>query len=790
MRLAQVFKVSIYALTAFVGFALGVAENGPIPFVSLPVTIFAYWWCEIGATQGPFRRGGMGEIPARVLSFLALVAASIEFFGESQEGKLLAGIHLVVYLTWVVLLQEKTNYRYWLLMTLGMMHVAVGSVLTSGTWYGLCMVLYLFAAIWTLSVFSLYRLAQEFQGLDGTAPAAVSDVPSDVRGQAFNSVRFENNAQWISFRLISGVAATSMAGLFVGILFFALIPRVWVGSALGISDESLPPAMRRSITGQASEIRLGDLGPILESNDPVLTIRIFDEQTNRPIGVQAYSEWLGLREPLFRGSILTEYAEGHWRPERAWSTNVARLPPLPGDQSVKVVKPTVREEIRLHRIGTDVLYCVGRPVAMRDPEGYRVGLIQPTTIVVRRDWFKNVPGAVDYLAYCELPSLEARDDPGLIATSNEGVMYRVSNYMQRCLAVPAEVGRVRDLAMKLIDDERVRVGRPLNDVEMTRVLESYLRDSGEFAYSLDAHVADFGVDPVEDFLFNRRAGHCQYFASALALMIRSVGIPARIVTGFKGGEALADGTLNVEKRYSHVWVEAWIDHRKWMTFDATPEDGRAESVFAIGAKRNLWTTMTSRLAGIWESNVLDISYERQDDVFYQPLRDLLKAAMAFAREFWTSPQTSLATIVRLVIDPRNWMTVPGATLLAVLILLLHIVRRKAPFRFWRRKRQVDSVDSRQCIEFYERFVRLMKAHGRVRDPSQTQGEFVAEMNDFLLGYTDASLDNGLQPISKLFYYVRFGGGTLTMRESAEVENLLSRLERDLETVNRKQLLPA
>lgn len=263
MGLATVFKLSIYTLTGFVGLILGAAEYGFIPFISLPVTVFAYWWCETGNDAAGNRRG-LSESLALVFGFLSLVAASFEFFSESHEGRLLSGIHLVVYLTWVVLLQQKSNYRYWLLMTLGMMHVAVGAVLTNATWYGLSMIVYLFGAIWTLSVFSLYRVAQEFAAIEPDSvkeavPQGVGAAP-DLQAEVFNDICLENNASWISFRLVSGVALTSLAGLLVGGAFFALIPRVWVGTALGISDDALPSSLRR-VTGQAHEVRLGDFGP-------------------------------------------------------------------------------------------------------------------------------------------------------------------------------------------------------------------------------------------------------------------------------------------------------------------------------------------------------------------------------------------------------------------------------------------------------------------------------------------------------------------------------------------------
>lgn len=779
MGLATIFKLSIYGLTAFVGLALGAAEQGPIPFVSLPITLIAYWWCETGQSRDRSQSRGLGESAAVGMGCLALLASVFEFFADTQEGKLLAGIHLVVYLTWIVLLQKKTIYRYWLLMALGIMHVAVGSVLTNSTWYGMCMIAYLFGSIWTLSIFSLYRVANEFADSEVSKPLIEGSKPK-LRGLAFNAIRFEDHASWISMRLFSGVLFTSVAGLAVSIAFFILIPRVWVGSALGISDESLPPAMRGRMTGQATEITLGDF-PILESNDPALSIKLFDVATNKPVNAQNYAASMGMREPLFRGAVLTDYSDGRWKPERIWSAATTLLPAMPDDPLIKTVVPTIRQEIHLERLGTDILPCLGHPVAMRDPEGYRCGRMQSSNnLVVRRDWFKSLPGAVDYIAYTPAPG--AIGEQGLVATAPEMVVYRISNYLQRCSELSKSQDRLKAYTVKLLEAAQRTAGKELSDEEKARFLERHLRDSGDYVYSLDSKAVDALSDPVEDFVFRRKAGHCQYFASALALMMRSAGIPARLATGFKGGEDLPTGELNVEKRFAHVWVEAWVGNRKWMTFDATPEDGRAESVTAVGSKRNLFTSMTARLAGIWESNVLDISYERQNDVIYRPLRELVNSIVQTIRDFWDSPQTALLGILLFLIDPRNWLTVPGAIMLATLASLLWFLRRKSGwFRWdWRRKQSQSLEDDRRRIEFYERFVRLMATHGHQRQLSQTQREFVAEMADtFSVRLADLSVSNGLGSVSDFFYAIRFGNGELTERQLASVDELLSKLEQTL-----------
>jgi transglutaminase-like putative cysteine protease len=98
--------------------------------------------------------------------------------------------------------------------------------------------------------------------------------------------------------------------------------------------------------------------------------------------------------------------------------------------------------------------------------------------------------------------------------------------------------------------------------------------SDPFRYELD--LAPRGPNALEDFLTTRHAGHCQTYASAMALLLRESGIPSRFVTGFLGGEMGAFGRyVLVRGNNVHAWVEAWCGPRKgWLTFDPTPASGQ------------------------------------------------------------------------------------------------------------------------------------------------------------------------------------------------------------------------
>src|SRR5690606_29143665 len=101
-----------------------------------------------------------------------------------------------------------------------------------------------------------------------------------------------------------------------------------------------------------------------------------------------------------------------------------------------------------------------------------------------------------------------------------------------------------------------------------------------FAYALDNPPVPAGADPVADFLFHQRKGHCELFASGLAAMTRAIGMQARVVTGYRVSEYNPIGGYYVVRQDdAHAWTEVYLgpEHGGWRTFDSTPPDAvRAE----------------------------------------------------------------------------------------------------------------------------------------------------------------------------------------------------------------------
>jgi protein-glutamine gamma-glutamyltransferase len=326
---------------------------------------------------------------------------------------------------------------------------------------------------------------------------------------------------------------------------------------------------------------------------------------------------------------------------------------------------------------------------------------------------------------------------------------------------------------------------------LVELLCRHLRDSGQYVYSLETTVKDPKLDPVEDFLVNRKAGHCEYFASALALMLRSVGVPSRLVTGFKGGTVnTISGAYEVEQRHAHVWVEALVGGDRWITVDPTPA-AREVSVASFAAPVKTVHELASVVNATW-SQLMNMSINEQQTSFYVPVRD--------AVQNWWSPKNGerpfLAKlyygIIDFATDPTQWFTLKGigaatvtGAIFAAIALLIRL-RRRMWTRFiglWKGQRSAREIR----IAFYVRFEELCRQLGLVRSSHQTQREFAGSVRNRIQEVV-ASAD-GLPEVPprlvEFFYRVRFGDEALSPAVVEQLDRDLNSLEGAIRDPRRK-----
>jgi transglutaminase-like putative cysteine protease len=540
----------------------------------------------------------------------------------------------------------------------------------------------------------------------------------------------------------------------LSVLFFVLIPRVWLGQFRLFDDRPLPGG--RTLTGFTEEVALGDMGEILESDDLVMEIQLFDHDTGTPVPAGEYLAELNGGEPLFRGAVLEQYVSGRWLAGRG--AGPSRDPRLRSESGA------LRQQIRLQPIGSWTLFGVGTVLTCIPIDPDDAVFYNRSTNIFQR------PANADLSRVAEYRAVSSRTDLGLTRLGNGDW----GQFDRRRLA------RVAAQAWALTAD---RDGRTLSDREKAKLLEASLRDSGEFHYSLNLAIGDATIDPLVDFLFNRKQGHCEYFASALAIMLRSVDVPARVISGFKGGVYNPrTGRFEVRQLHAHAWVEAYVDGR-WLPLDPTPP-ARDASVAEMQERTSyVWSRWNQTWKETWNRGVT-LSRNDQEQLLYGPLRSTASDAWSALRDVRGSAARLAAFLRHLALSPESWISWRGG--LAAFVLLIVLAGAARFLRWgWSLLRRVGVVvgDARRAaraVAFYERFRRLIAREGLQRQATQTQQEFAREVCRRLSArLAPAGLECFPEELVADFYRVRFGQQPLADSDLEDLDARLAALERAL-----------
>lgn len=299
-------------------------------------------------------------------------------------------------------------------------------------------------------------------------------------------------------------------------------------------------------------------------------------------------------------------------------------------------------------------------------------------------------------------------------------------------------------------------------------LERALGRSEAFSYSSFRRRVNPELDPNEDFLLNVRSGHCERFASALVLLLRAQGIPARLVIGFRGGDwNNVARCVEVRELHAHAWVEAAIELEtlgaakrpgriRWLTLDPTPNnEDLANRDLGLLAQNLSFAKM------IWEFFILDFSGDMQRRQFLQRF-DFI-GVQAFAE--WIASLGWLGLVLLIVL-----FVVSSALAIAVVYFLRELRARLRMRRALARLRG-------SIVPFYRRLLAWLARRKLTPAPAQTPREFAFEAGRALRADPAAApLANAPAEIVDHYYAVRFGAAPLA-QEAPEAEARLNQLEK-------------
>jgi transglutaminase-like putative cysteine protease len=696
-------------------------------------------------------------LPRQAANLAALATMGVLYFEyKLDDSQMIRSLgHWLVYLMLIKFFLPKTAVDDWFLIALALMQLLIAAVISQSEQIGTWLILWGMLAIWVLSQFFLQREAQRL------LPAQVGKETDELRKSSVDPYR-----GLYTFSYLFASLRMMVATLAVGGLIFLVLPR-----QAGATRGQTAAPIGRHLTGFDDEVQLGQLGEILENDSVVMTIELSDEN-GKPIRPET--------ELLWRGVTLLHYEKGRWRRQSQRTQTVVRLPPDRGSGTRRLI----RQAIKLEANDSNTLFAI-RPVrAMDTPQGS--GRLTPYMNPIDGTLFRpdSRGGPYDYIVHSDAdPNAHQRNEvcPSEFRT-------------ELLLSIPEEVkARLRKIAEPIVAG--ISPDGPDAITRRAHALEAYLRDSGQFSYSLRMDIVDPTLDPVEDFLINRKEGHCEYYASALALLLRSVDIPARIVNGFKGGDfSELTQTINVRQKHAHSWVEAYAGPEPdteripiWIVLDPTPGTERQQSIAHVGGIARNFRPITDVVRHIWVFYVVGYDGDRQNRLVYAPMREMVREMQRQYRRLgrWLASAFSLFHFrdVSAFISVRGFVvTFIACGLLAGLAQLG--VRLTRLFMRWLRGPQLDTASMSAGLLFYRRMAQLLAEYELNRTPNETQSEFAKRARTFLTsrGPSAQAVCNVPQHIVDAFYRVRFGHLELEPAYLSELNGQLDFLESSLKNV--------
>lgn len=696
------FKLTLYLLVldAFGALYLTSILSWPA-LAAMLLAIAGSWWADEIRARIPHYRQLWDALTG---VFLAYGILDVLLLAES----FMAGvIHLLLFLLIFKLYNSRSHRDLLDIFILTFLQLLAASTLTVSFGFLLVFCLYMILGVWGLILFHLKREA---------------DLALPERSR---ELLVRPGLLAPSFLLESvGVAVVSLA---LTLAIFFAIPRV------GRTYLPLKAQFGTLTTGFTDRVDLGAYGTI--QSDPTIVMRVsFPEGPLSPDRLPDL-RWRGVAFDSFDG--------------QAWSLHdLTRLPVRQSRDGYFPVAPHRRGitflayEIFLEAIGTEVIFGLPRVVTIQGRFG---GLA-----VDAGDGLNLAAPPTSRLRYLAVSQPERFREEQLRRPVGPG------DYPQEIrevyLQVPELSPRLRGLAQEL-------AAGAATPYEVVRRVEAHLTEN--LRYSLDLQRGS-GLDPLDEFLFSRKTGNCEYFAAGMALLLRVAGIPARVVNGFQRGEWNEVGQyFAVRQRDAHSWVEVYFPGAGWVTFDPSPRAAFEAQVFGPSGRLGKYF---DALRMRWNRYVID--YNVGDQALLA--MNLRRQSLAFRRSMsqaWDDWSFQLWRNLR-----RLWRqhgTIIGA-LLALLAASLVFFRRN-PVRGIGSAWLLRARARRASVAFYERMIRLLARRGCRRPPAVTAREFAAALVD------QPQLHAPVAELTALYERVRFGGESLTAADQQRAAALLQAL---------------
>ncbi len=737
MKFETFFRLSSYAMIAAGLLALLVAGGVGVWLAgSLAAVLVAAWKAEGGRWRLSERAGLVAvllSLPLFYFDWKLQIATG--WAGDRARAGVGALAHFIIFLSLVKLWQAKADRDWLFLYLISFFEVLLAAGLSLSPRFVASLAAYVFCAVSTVVCFEIRRAQRG-------APTSETRFLFNERARLFRRVRVKTPQTPVpksEARRLVAVAVCLLALIFaLALPVFFFSPRLGRGGALARAEGGMA-----GIVGFSDQVTIGEYGRLQQSGRVMMRVRVEDPYAARNL----YLRW--------RGVALDEFDGRTWRRSSAEKVYQGRNPRnFFQFGTAESVEHLTKQTFFVEPVDTPVLFIAPRAVAVSGQLPF-VGRDSEGGLSTR----EHPQERITYRAFSD-----TREPPLENLRRDNGPYTREA--AARYLQLPEKLdSRIPELARGLIVGNGVD-----NRYDAGRVFEQYFRQN--FKYSLETRGE--GDDPLADFMFRARAGHCEYYSTAMAVMLRSVGVAARVVNGFQMGEYNdAADVFTVRQSDAHSWVEAYFPETDaWVTFDPTPTADRPFGANGAGPRGTL-AKYTEALEMFWIQYVADYDRQQQQQLAVT-LRDrlgdyqrggfrLFERLGANVVAWWEgTPAFGAASATPFVVRAT-----PLIMLASALGLGFVVFSRRRGFRLGRRISGWRGIRAgRSPVQFYERMTRALESRGLRRAAEQTPLEFAGTLDA-----PEAVL------LTRAYNRVRFGSHNLTAVEAGRVEEWLRKIER-------------
>ena len=637
------------------------------------------------------------------------------------SGELLpAGIHFLMILMVIKLFNLRQRRDYLHLYAISLVAILASGSLTTDLWYLPIFLLYLVAGVWTLILFQITKAFGEESASPTSASSVQVELPDRVTPQLF----------WLA----NGLALVCFG---MTVVIFFTIPRL----SAGFYHKGFGENIRTS--GFSETVNLGAIGPI--KRDPSVVMRI--EVTRQ--------EPHSLDRLYVRGLAFDQYDGKSWTNRLGYRRNLNEGNPgtflIHGQQGSAGSRlgDTIQQNIILEPLDTAVLFAA--PFVER---------ISGKFPAVQSD----LAGSV-YLPFPSASRIEysvvSRSNPLLPADLGSDAPLYPESFARHFLHLPYRSERIGRLSE---DITRSQAG----PYEKAHAIQTYLTHN--YRYSLDAPLA--GLDrPLEEFLFIRKTGYCEHYATAMVIMLRMVGIPARLVTGFLATEWNEYGNYYVVRQQdAHAWVEVNLPHSGWIMMDPTPPSNEL-----VRNEYPAWQAFGRVLDSVkLQWNRFFVQYSAADQLAV--VRELKAGGKSVGHRTLDSLVTLLSPFTRLLgmipdqlfrgsVQPQGAIW-GGMALFLIILLWLGMKGIKGRIRVDKK----ITPEKQPIVKLYKQMLARLADNGIAKAAGTTPWEFV-----HVTCRKWGEADSAVASITELYCRARFGGILLTDEELQLAKDRLTQL---------------